>query len=607
MPPPAGLEAPSRGKVRTDPGSLVSGLASKLSELEEAVAKQNDRFSAIIEIGTRISAAQNTDALLKTVMERLTELLNAQAGSLFMYDAKREELWSRVLMSDVLKEIRIPAKSGIAGHVFTSGKTLHLGDAYSDARFNPSVDKQSGFRTRSVIAAPLVHVGGRILGVLEVLDGRVDAFSVDDRKLVEGVAGQIAAVLDNVFLLEELQARNEALAKATNELAERVHDLDVLYDVEKAISAADAHTDLMERILVKAIEVVQARAGSILLAEEEGDSLFFRSAKGDKSDALKSLRVKSGQGIAGHVAASGDIVRVDSADDCEQYDRTISKRLGLPVGSVLCVPIHAEGRTLGALELLNKKEGFSEGDERLAVLLAGQIGRALVVRQSREELERKARLAAIGQMISGVMHDLRTPLTVISGYAELMGSEDDAEMRTRMGKAIASQLDHIAAMQKETLAFAKGERTVLIRKVYLQEFIKELTEHLGKEFENSTVELKVVDSYSGAARFDEAKLRRAIFNLARNAMEAMPDGGKFTLAFEKEGTDLVIRAQDNGPGIPEEIAGRLFQSFVTAGKKNGTGLGLAIVKKIVDEHKGTVAVKTKAGKGTTFELRLPLP
>jgi signal transduction histidine kinase len=318
------------------------------------------------------------------------------------------------------------------------------------------------------------------------------------------------------------------------------------------------------------------------------------------------MRLEAGRGIAGYVAASGEVVRVDDANACEYFDRTLARKLGYPVGAVLCVPIHAQGRTLGALELLNKPGGFTADDERLAVLLAGQVGRALVLRQSREEAERKARLATIGQLMAGLLHDLRTPLTVIAGYAEMMASENDLETRSEMSRAILAQLENVSAMQQETLAFARGERTVFVRRVYLQAFMKDLAEQLEQEFAGTDIECKVSTGYTGPARFDETKLRRAIFNLARNAIDAMPKGGRFLVSVEREGDELVFRAQDNGPGIPPEIADRLFESFVTSGKKHGMGLGLAIVRKIAQEHGGAVSCKTKPGKGTTFEIRIPL-
>ena len=121
------------------------------------------------------------------------------------------------------------------------------------------------------------------------------------------------------------------------------------------------------------------------------------------------------------------------------------------------------------------------------------------------------------------------------------------------------------------------------------------------------IELVVDVQDKGTARFDEGKLLRVIHNLARNAEEAMADrGGRFTIKVtrDKEEDTVVMTFSDTGPGIPKEIEHRLFQSFVTSGKKGGTGLGLAIVKKIVEEHGGTITVSTSQ-RGATFRLRLP--
>ena len=150
--------------------------------------------------------------------------------------------------------------------------------------------------------------------------------------------------------------------------------------------------------------------------------------------------------------------RILEAEECEYYDRSIAKKLGVQIRAVLCVPISGEDGADGSLELLNKKGGFTAADERLATLLAGQAGRAIRLRQERDEGERKGRLAAIGQMLSGVLHDLRTPMTIISGYAQLVSLEQDDAQRRALAEVIERQVDHISAMTRETLAFARGER-----------------------------------------------------------------------------------------------------------------------------------------------------
>lgn len=584
---------------------LLSDVTQKIAELETAVSRQADRLQAVLEIGSAISGARDVEALLRLTIDRVAALVGAEAATLFMLDADKGELWSRVLRGSSVKEIRVPADHGIAGHVVRSGKTLHLSDAYEDRRFNPETDRRSGYRTRSMIAAPLRHVSGRVLGVIEVLHRKVNVFGPEDRLLVEAIATQIAAVLDNVLLYEQLRQQNAQLSNASGQLAEAVKDLDLLYEIERAVSSSAQSAELLDAILIRAISATGALAGSILLSDDDAEWLYFRSAKGEKSEGLKELRLPRGKGIAGHVATTGEMVRLAHADDSPHYEKAVGKKLGVQIRSVLCVPIPGEQGTMGALELLNKPKGFDASDERVATLIAGQTGRAILLRRAREEGERKGRLAAIGQMLSGVLHDLRTPMTVISGYAQLMAMEDDSAEREKLAKIIEDQFDHVSAMTKETLAFARGEREVLLRKVYLQHFVAEVEPLLRQELEPQGIEFKVQANDLSLLRADATKLKRLVHNIARNAAQAMPEGGRFVWQIDREDAQVVMRFIDNGPGIPAEIVEKLFQAFVTSGKKDGTGLGLAMVKKICDEHGGTVACHSKPGKGTTFEVRLP--
>lgn len=587
-------------------GGLLADLTGNLQRLEEAVSRQADRFSGVLELGIALSSARELDALLTLVIARMRTLVDAEAATLFMLDEERGELWSRVLSGSSLDEIRLPRGTGIAGFVVNTGQTLSLPDAYADPRFNPDVDRRSGFRTGALIASPLRHVSGQILGVVEVLHREIGAFTPEDKVLVEAVSTQIAGVLDNVLLLDKLRRRNEELLQAQAGLSQAVAELDLLYDVERAVSSTEGQADLLDGILERAARALRSSSASILLLEENRGDLYFRSARGERAEGLKPLALKPGQGIAGRVAATGEALRVERADDCPFYDPSFARTLGVEIAAVLCVPIRDGEQVVGALELMNKPGGYDEADERLATLLAGQTGRAIALRRARDEETRRERLATIGQMLSGVMHDLRTPMTIIAGYGQLLAGEPDPAERAKLAEILEKQVEHINGMTKETLAFARGERELLVRKVYLQRFVEEVKGFLQTDFARSGVTLEVDARYDGAARFDETKLKRLIYNLARNAAQAMPDGGTFTFRVDREGDALVMRFSDDGPGIPPEIADKLFQSFVTSGKKGGTGLGLAIVRKIAEEHGGTVICESAPGKGTCFTVRLPL-
>ena len=586
---------------------LLDGLSQQLEALDTAVVRQAARFRAVMEIGTTLASTQDVDSLLGPVIERLESLLGAEAATLFMLEEVSGELVGRVVRGGALRELRVPSGSGIAGHVARTGESLLLTDAYSDPRFNPDVDRRSGFRSRSMVAVPLRHVSGRILGVVQVLHRGVGIFSLEDQVLVEAIATQIAGVLDNLRLMETLRAQNEQLRRAMLELSVALRDLDLLYELEQAAHSSEAEPQVLERVLTRAIATLGAEFGSILLVGEDRNRLHVRRAvtEGQGRDP-HVLSLRHGQGIAGQVAASGQRIRIDEGAAIPAAERTILRKLGLTARAVLSVPILGDDRVMGALTLFNRPAGFDAADERLATLLAGLTGRAVLLRRERLEGERRARLAALGQLMSGVMHDLRSPMTVVSGYAQLMAAEPSESERLRLAATIEQQVEHVAAMTGETLAFARGERELLLRTVYLQPYFREVEALLRSEFEGAGVELELQLQDNGSARFDENKLKRVITNVARNAAEAMPDGGHFTLKVLREKTELVLRMSDTGPGMSPELEAHAFESFVTEGKPGGSGLGLAIVKRIVEAHGGRVAFHNRSQKGpTTVEVRLP--
>ncbi len=145
---------------------------------------------------------------------------------------------------------------------------------------------------------------------------------------------------------------------------------------------------------------------------------------------------------------------------------------------------------------------------------------------------------------------------------------------------------------------------MLVRKVYLGRFCESIATQAKPEVVEANIDLIVELAHNGVAYFDEGRLGRAIGNLVRNAIEAMEgEPGTLTIGCATDGDDLLFSVSDTGPGIPKAIRSKLFEPFVTKGKSMGTGLGLANVKKIVEEHGGTVTVRSSK-KGTTFTIRI---
>jgi len=194
----------------------------------------------------------------------------------------------------------------------------------------------------------------------------------------------------------------------------------------------------------------------------------------------------------------------------------------------------------------------------------------------------------------------------VQSYAELMSDEPDAKARREYADQVVRQVHGIEAMTREVLSFLRGESALLATQVHLDRFFAQLKDALGSELSPKKIELKLDLRAPVKLRLDESKVRRAVINLARNAAEAMPSGGTFTIAAWRESERVMLSFADTGSGIPEALRARLFQPFATHGKRDGTGLGLAMVKQVVESHGGEIRFESAPGKGTTFTFSLPV-
>ncbi len=594
--------------------------------LQGAGSTEAERLSSILEIGRALGSTLNLDLLLRLVVAHGGRLLDAERCTVFVHDAERRELWSRVAQglgegprqprveeggggpSAGQELLRIPDDRGLVGAALKLGRPVLVQDAYADPRFDPSFDRATGYRTRSVLAVPLHSRAGDPVGVLQALNKRDGSFGAEDEELALALAGQIAAAIENGRLYQAVVEKNAALEAAQRRLEKALREIDALYEVEQEVSLARDVDPLLDAILQKAVALSGAQAGSVLLAREEGGGdLFFHSAVGEQSSRIVRTTLASGRGLVGAAAASGKSILTNDPASDPRFDAGIAQALGYPIASALAVPIAWDGARLGALELLNKKGGpFDEEDLRLATLVAGQAARAIHRTRGRAEQERRGRLQLVGQMLSGLLHDLRTPMTIVSGHAQLLERELDPEQRRRSGETILRQVDLVSSMTGEVLAFVRGERALLIRRLSVTELLDEMEEFLRHDLAGRPISFELVRSWQGHVRCDEAKVKRVVFNLVRNAVQAMPGGGSLVLRSEREGDRWLLSCEDTGSGIPPEIQGRLFEEFVSHGKAGGTGLGLALCKKIAEEHGGEIGFSSRPGKGTCFTLSLPL-
>jgi len=231
--------------------------------------------------------------------------------------------------------------------------------------------------------------------------------------------------------------------------------------------------------------------------------------------------------------------------------------------------------------------------------------RAEEQRQLEKQLHQAERLAALGQMVAGVSHEIRNPLGIIRSTAELLGGLPNAdETQKKLSKVIVEESSRLNDIVTEFLDFARPQKPN-IESCSLTEIIEKNITFLKPELDKS--EIKLIHNLNGKEfpiMADAQMLYRAFLNIFINAIHAVDPGGSIEIHAKKQSAQYVVEIHDTGCGINQEDLNRVFNPFFTT-KEKGTGLGLSIVRKIIEIHQGTISLQSRKNHGTTVTVTLP--
>ena len=203
------------------------------------------------------------------------------------------------------------------------------------------------------------------------------------------------------------------------------------------------------------------------------------------------------------------------------------------------------------------------------------------------------RLSTVGKMASGIIHDFKTPLTLIQGFVELLGDpETPEERRQKYSNLIQEEVQGFLTSAQGLLDYARGEIRLNPVEVQIDEWLDSIADILRQNLTAANIQLKTEYGYRGKVWIDRGKMRRLVMNMVSNARDAMPDGGTFTISTTRTGGNWQLGLHDTGSGIPEEQRSKIFELFASFGKQYGTGLGLAMVDDIVKGHGGSIRVES---------------
>ena len=249
---------------------------------------------------------------------------------------------------------------------------------------------------------------------------------------------------------------------------------------------------------------------------------------------------------------------------------------------------------------------FSVAEIRADLYFTGIIRDMSEYREMEHRVLQTERLAAVGNTVSHIAHEIKNPLLIIGGFARQLLKLPGLEEKSRHKLTImAEEVSHLESMVAEMRDFVRRPPAQKSRG-RLQDALDAALELFQDTFADQGVTMRrVEETPAPPVNFDPQQIHQVLINLLKNALEAMPEGGEITVTTRVKGANAEIDVADTGQGMAPEVAAKIFQPYFTT-KEKGTGVGLAICQSILAEHGGAILVDSAPGRGTTFTIQLPL-
>jgi len=393
------------------------------------------------------------------------------------------------------------------------------------------------------------------------------------------------------------------MEKTHQQLEQKITILEQLISISRRLNSTLEMRRLLQQIVDSAQELTHADGASILLMEDE-QTLRFAATSGPAANVLEIVEVPIKGSLAGWVVKNREMAIVEDAQsDPRLYNiQTIGT-----TQSIIAVPMIFGDEVIGVLESVTMKARYSftpqdmETLETLASIAAVSVENARLFEQS--------------DWISEVIHEIRTPLTAILSYADLLQRPDiDEPMRAKFATIIQQETERVNVLATTFLDLARLEsgRIQMNRDpLNLSEIIALSADIVRPSAEQKSRHLEVVIPDTLPTTVGDAqRIHQVLLNLLSNAVKYSDPGDTITVEAYPEENYITIAVSDTGPGIPEDQIPKLFRKFSrlpgSENKASGTGLGLVVARQIVEAHQGHIGVRSEVGKGTTFYFSLPI-
>jgi|GEM_PF-1324164 len=543
------------------------------------------RLHRLIEIGVALSLEHDLRALLDRILAEARRFTHADAGTLYLVNgdgltfevAHNDSLYTNAgegMKTEDIPPVPINANSA-SGYSAMTGEVLNIADVYDNQQHQfatpKTYDQMTGYRTKSMLVVPMENHEKRVIGVLQLINalapnsGEVVSFSSDDEELTVSLASQASVAVNNVRLIEETKRLHHQNQMILNTAGEGIFGLD-----------ADGH-----------LTFTNPAAADML--DWPAKELVSRS---------HCKFCHAPDGVARQEGGCGCPIMASCQQGVEQRrsDEVFWKRDGTSfLVDYVATPIRETDSPGGAVVVFRDVT-----EERRAQDERRSLERGLI---------QSERMASVGIVTAGIVHNLRNPLSVVLGHSELMQSEHPEV--TDVGQ-IFSAAQQMAQMIEDVLA--KSRQKQAREAVNVNDLMQRELDFLraDRTFKYQVEQDIRLAPDVPAIECVYSDLSQVVGNLLRNAVEAMRDREpkKLSVVTSTETGFVVIGVTDTGCGIAESDLPKLFQPFFTARKSSGdgeegTGLGLYTVQQLIEPYDAEIEVDSEVDVGTTFRVKIP--
>jgi PAS domain S-box-containing protein len=596
--------------------AACAGIAIRNASLYQAERTQAARAGALAAINQRISSALNLESLLRMIAESAADLTGVKYALFWLADEEQRTLTVKsASVTGIAEDYPQPTVSyevDSVGWLARHRAPLRIDDTAMDER----VVHRDWWRRWGIqaFAGYPVMAGDELLAVLVLCHSEPIRFTEETGDVVEMFIAQASVAIQNARLFLEAQ-RGREVAEA---LARLGGELTGTLDLERIAA-------LVARGIV---ELLGGVGSAVYRYEPEGDSLHPLSAF-SRVSGLEGIALQAGAGVAGRAVQERRIVA--TRDVLSDADLRLAPEVRARIEqqgyrSIIAAPLMARDRVVGAMTM--GAEGgrrFSWDELRLFRAFADQASLAFEtarlyasardnlarLRETQAQLVQAGKMSAIGQLVSGVAHEINNPLSVIMGYGQLLLSRGVPEGLQRPMELMVQQADRMAKIVRNLLYFARQrppERAPVDLNLVVEQTLALRVNQL------TLSGIAVERDFQGGLPpviGDAHQLQQVFLNLLLNAEQAIaPTGAAGRIVFRTRvvegGRAVRASVEDNGPGISPEILPRVFEPFFTTKEVGtGTGLGLSVSYGIVEEHGGRLFADSEPGR-TVFSLELPV-